>query len=427
MALSLKRLQRTMKSTLEWRLVFGLLLVVLALLGAGGVSYHSTQEFAEAGRSVAQSQEVLRELESTLSGIKDVQHGELAFLLSGRREFLEASFTTAPVIGEHLGRLMKLSDGTPRRNQILDLQRQVDHLLDEIRRTSEGGERTNSVSLDLARILQQAASRTETIQSRVAALVVEETKVLKQRSEVLRSKARLASGSFLTMTVLTFGLVGYVFCRLVHDMRDRRRSMELLRHSEERYRVLAENSLDLISLVDPKNTLVYASPSHQRVLGWEPSRLMGQNLILLIHSEDMAEVRRVISELPRTGPARPIDVRLRKADGNWLESELLLSTFSIGAVTGHRILLSARDVSDRKQAQREREKLIEELQVALARIKVLSGFIPICSSCKKIRDDQGYWNQLEAYIQNHSEAQFSHGICPDCAEVFYPDYFTKRA
>jgi PAS domain S-box-containing protein len=427
MALSLKRLQRTMKSTLEWRLVFGLLLVVLALLGAGGVSYHSTQEFAEAGRSVAQSQEVLRELESTLSGIKDVQHGELAFLLSGRREFLETSFTTAPMIGEHLGRLMKLSDGTPRRNQILDLQRQVDHLLDEIRRTSEGGERTNSASLDLARILQQAASRTETIQSRVAALVVEETKVLKQRSEVLRSKARLASGSFLTMTVLTFGLVGYVFCRLVHDMRDRRRSMELLRHSEERYRVLAENSLDLISLVDPKSTLVYASPSHQRVLGWEPSRLMGQNLILLIHSEDMAEVRRVISELPRTGPARPIDVRLRKADGNWLESELLLSTFSIGAVTGHRILLSARDVSDRKQAQREREKLIEELQVALARIKVLSGFIPICSSCKKIRDDQGYWNQLEAYIQNHSEAQFSHGICPDCAEVFYPDYFTKRA
>ena len=391
------------------------------------MSYHSTQEFAEAGRSVAQSQEVLRELESTLSGIKDVQHGELAFLLSGRREFLEAFFTTAPMISEHLGRLTKLSDETPRRNQILDLQRQVDHLLSEIRRTSEGRERTDSKSLDLARILQQAASRTEAIQSNVAALVVDETKVLKQRSEVLRSKARLASGSFLTMTVLTFGLVGYVFCRLVHDMRDRRRSMELLRHSEERYRVLAENSLDLISLVDPKSTLVYASPSHQRVLGWEPSRLMGQNLILLIHSEDMAEVRRVISELPRTGPARPIDVRLRKADGNWLESELLLSTFSIGAVSGHRILLSARDVSDRKQAQREREKLIEELQVALARIKVLSGFIPICSSCKKIRDDQGYWNQLEAYIQNHSEAQFSHGICPDCAAVFYPDYFTKMA
>ena len=418
-----------MKSTPEWRLVFGLLLVVLALLGAGGVSYHSTQEFAEAGRSVAQSQEILRELESTLSGIKDAQHGELAFLLSGRREFLEAFFTTAPMIGEHLGRLTKLSDGTPRKNQILDLQRQVDHLLGEIRRTSESRERTasDSSSLDLARILRQAASRTEAIQSRVAALVVEEMKVLKQRSEVLRSKAKLASGSFLAMTVLTFGLVGYVFCRLVHDIRDRRRSMELLRHSEERYRVLAENSLDLISLVDSKSTLIYASPSHQRVLGWEPSRLMGQNLIFLIHSEDVAKVRRVISELPRTGPARPIDVRLRRADGNWLESELLLSTFAIGAVSGHRILLSARDVSDRKQAQREREKLIEELQVALARIKVLSGFIPICSSCKKIRDDQGYWNQLEAYIQNHSEAQFSHGICPDCAAVFYPDYFTTRA
>jgi PAS domain S-box-containing protein len=425
MALSSTRMQKTMVSTLEWRLVFGLLLVVLALLAAGWVSYHSTQEFAEAGRTVAHSQEVLRELEGTLSAVKDAQHGELAFLLSGRRELLEGFFTAAPRIGEHLGRLNKLSDGAPQRNQILELQRQVDHLLGEIRRSSESREQT--ASPDLTRILQLADSRTEAIRFSLTVLANEETKVLKQRSEILRAKARLASGSFLAMTVLTFGLVGYVFSRLVRDMRDRRRSMELLRHSEERYRVLAENSLDLISLVDPKNTLIYASPSHQRVLGWEPSRLMGQNLIFLIHSEDMAEVRRLISALPRTGPARPIDVRLRKADGNWLESELLLSTFSIGGVSGHRILLSARDVSDRKQAQREREKLIEELQVALTRIKVLSGFIPICSSCKKIRDDQGYWNQLEAYIQNHSEAQFSHGICPDCAAVFYPDYFTKRA
>ncbi len=71
--------------------------------------------------------------------------------------------------------------------------------------------------------------------------------------------------------------------------------------------------------------------------------------------------------------------------------------------------------------------MIHELQEAFAKIKVLSGFIPICASCKKIRDDQGYWNQLEAYIQSHTEAQFSHGICPDCATALYSDYFTKGA
>ena len=62
-----------------------------------------------------------------------------------------------------------------------------------------------------------------------------------------------------------------------------------------------------------------------------------------------------------------------------------------------------------------------ELQKALSEVKTLRGFLPICSSCKKIRDDTGYWNQIEAYIHKHTEAQFSHGICPDCAEKLYPD------
>jgi CheY-like chemotaxis protein len=63
-----------------------------------------------------------------------------------------------------------------------------------------------------------------------------------------------------------------------------------------------------------------------------------------------------------------------------------------------------------------------ELQEALAKIKTLSGFIPICASCKKIREDSGYWKQLEAYITEHSDAEFSHGLCPDCMKKLYPDY-----
>ena len=75
----------------------------------------------------------------------------------------------------------------------------------------------------------------------------------------------------------------------------------------------------------------------------------------------------------------------------------------------------------RKKAEAEREKLIAKLQKALRKVKTLSGFLPICSSCKKIRDDQGYWNQIELYIRKHSDAEFSHGICPDCAKKLYPD------
>jgi hypothetical protein len=71
-----------------------------------------------------------------------------------------------------------------------------------------------------------------------------------------------------------------------------------------------------------------------------------------------------------------------------------------------------------REKEKEQQKLISELQEALAEIKTLKGFIPICASCKKIRDDEGYWNQLETYISKHTDAVFSHGICPECAEKY---------
>ena len=75
----------------------------------------------------------------------------------------------------------------------------------------------------------------------------------------------------------------------------------------------------------------------------------------------------------------------------------------------------------------EQKKLIKNIQAALKDVKTLSGLLPICSNCKKIRDDKGYWNQIERYIQEYSEAKFSHGICPDCCEELYgkEDWYLK--
>ncbi|MFC1812661.1 hypothetical protein ACFL03_08210 [Thermodesulfobacteriota bacterium] len=81
-----------------------------------------------------------------------------------------------------------------------------------------------------------------------------------------------------------------------------------------------------------------------------------------------------------------------------------------------------KEIDERKRVEAEREKLINELQVALVEVKALSGLLPICSSCKNIRDDKGYWNQIESYIRDHSEAEFSHSICPECAKKLYPDF-----
>ncbi len=80
-----------------------------------------------------------------------------------------------------------------------------------------------------------------------------------------------------------------------------------------------------------------------------------------------------------------------------------------------------RQLDLRVQGEREKGRLIEELQTTLDRVKTLEGIIPICSSCKKIRDDGGFWHQVEAYIGAHSDTLFSHGICPDCEKKLFAD------
>lgn len=90
-----------------------------------------------------------------------------------------------------------------------------------------------------------------------------------------------------------------------------------------------------------------------------------------------------------------------------------------------KVLSILRDVTARVKGAREREALIAELQEAASRIKTLRGLIPICSSCKKIRDDGGYWNQLEQYIQKHSEAEFSHSYCPQCIQKHFPEQYVE--
>lgn len=87
-----------------------------------------------------------------------------------------------------------------------------------------------------------------------------------------------------------------------------------------------------------------------------------------------------------------------------------------------------KEIDERKRIQEEREKLIRELQEAAGRIKTLSGLVPICAECKRIRDDKGYWSQLETYIQNHTDALFTHGICSECEKKLYGEHewYKKR-
>ncbi len=92
-------------------------------------------------------------------------------------------------------------------------------------------------------------------------------------------------------------------------------------------------------------------------------------------------------------------------------------------LTSDLLLRSIKYSIDKKQLELEREIYIKKIEDALERIKRLEGMLPICCSCKKIRDDKGGWNQVEVYIRDHSEAEFTHGMCPECSEKLYPELF----
>ena len=85
------------------------------------------------------------------------------------------------------------------------------------------------------------------------------------------------------------------------------------------------------------------------------------------------------------------------------------------------IISITKDISRQKEIEKEKENLISELRTALSEVRTLQGFIPICANCKNIRDDQGFWKRIEAYIQENSEVELSHSICPECAKKLYPD------
>jgi len=125
---------------------------------------------------------------------------------------------------------------------------------------------------------------------------------------------------------------------------------------------------------------------------------------------------------------REYRIRNRQGEIMWIHSKgqiILNQTGAIDHIAG--VFFNVTKLKEaqekRKQAEREREKVIHELKDALAQVKTLKGLLPICSHCKKIRDDEGYWQQIEEYIHDRSEAEFSHGICPECFKKHYSDLF----
>ena len=185
-----------------------------------------------------------------------------------------------------------------------------------------------------------------------------------------------------------------------------------LHRTQDRYKSLFENTLGLICTHDLNGALLSVNPAAARALGYEPHLGPGRNLSEFLAPSVRSLFPEYLQRVRKQGhdSGYMLVVGQTGAKHVWLYRNLLVSEEGDPPyIVGH-----ATDVTDQKQAERELQCALDKLKLALTEVKTLRGLLPICAWCKRIRTENGQWTDLESYITVNSEANFSHGVCPEC-------------
>ncbi len=208
---------------------------------------------------------------------------------------------------------------------------------------------------------------------------------------------------------------------VLYDMTERKRveQMQLL------LAAIVASSNDGIVTTDLDFTITSWNPAAEKMYGYTAEEMIGQSLAVLVPNHLLHELGEFRSRINGGGSFHQFEtVRLRKS-GHRIHVSLNVFPIKDGAGKLLGVSIIAHDDTEQRRERLRREQLIHKLQAALKKVKLMSGLLPICASCKKIRDEKGAWHHLEQFIGSHSEAKFTHGICPECRLKLYPDSFDK--
>jgi PAS domain S-box-containing protein len=207
------------------------------------------------------------------------------------------------------------------------------------------------------------------------------------------------------------------------EVEQRRRSEQRLSQITAEWTAVFDSLPELVSVVDADFRLRRVNRALAEFVGCTAQELIGRKCHEVMHGRDEPW-----EGCPHTACLAAGHSVTRLVEDPAIGRPLMVTCSPHQHLPGHAgcSVHVARDVSEQRAAEAEREALIRDLQEALAKVHLLSGLIPICAWCKKVRDDSGYWEQLESYFRKHSHAEFSHGVCPDCAKAIQEDHRSER-
>jgi len=257
---------------------------------------------------------------------------------------------------------------------------------------------------------------------------------VEKKTEILRQRAEKI---LLTLPESDTDISRENIRHLIHELQVYQIELEIqneeLRNNQ---RILDDNRRRYFSLFDnaPVGYVILDQSGIIRQFNKTFAEMIAQELVMpakkafadLLLPEDAQVFRSRFKALLKNPKDKQIEARIISA--HFKECYVLIKTDLHDGTPGstraedQELLLTVMDITERKASEEDNKRLIRQLTEALGQVKQLCGLLPICSHCKKIRDDKGYWQEVEAYIHTHSEARFSHGICRECAKKYYPDF-----
>ena len=194
---------------------------------------------------------------------------------------------------------------------------------------------------------------------------------------------------------------------------------ELRRRLEVLELVLGESTDPIFNILED-GTYRYVNQAFSGPFGRSPEEVVGRRIWDLFSAEEAEKRMRVVRQAFATKEAIVFDVRVPTAAG---DTFYITSVKPILDTTGKvsSVVCISKNITERKREEQERMALLQHLQLALHQVHSLSGLLPVCAHCRKIREGDGSWTQLEVFIQARSQAEFTHGVCPDCAREHFPE------